>query len=1376
MEQTPNRFISGINTDVLPKNRPEGFYAYALNGVIESREGDQTAIINERGNLAELTLPNGYEIIGTCLTDDNDIIIFSTNNLKSEIGIWNTDSKVYSPLIKSTCLAFSTKYPVDALFRIRKGCERVIYFTDRHNPYRSINLNSLLDYTDALTADEANSQDSWNCNSFKLNPDANVPIVELNRVLDSGGRLRVGSYQFAIQYLDEDLNPTNWFYVTRPVPIVDENLSSSYGQIHGAIPIFDNASPEEGAVPLTNKSIQLSITNLDQSYAYYRIAALHSTSTIGNVSETWVTKERPITSTDSTFTYRGPDLQSDFLGSLADIQIDRPQIETVQAHAQVDQALWLGNIKSKKYNYAEFQRRASLINVECVPKSVQVTNINNPGDPKNPRTVYDMRGFTPGEVYAFGIRYLLRDGSWTPTFHIPGRPINFNPITQSPTSIADDNTVTAPFTNHLSTAEAPRWKTGSTAEEHTTNRWLMGYYESDQAIYRDIVDCDGESIWGVDTQNNPLALKKIRHHRFPTRRQIQQYSNTTDTIQILGTEFSNISYPHEDIVGHQIMMAERLDQDKTVIDHCVILNNLYKDDTPDLIVSSGPSIYDFVGFQYVSPKSLLLQDYIQPDYLRFINKIEDTEGVQIAIDDLGDPYVISGNNTSTLAVPTPGNNWDILVNLFTFGSGDYSNLLTSNFTTNVISTVRVGPRSNQTGLGTTNKNIINTGYSNTFNYSSVDVDDIVSVSELSPVSAGSNKTVIVAALERFAQPYEAIENLVYHPIQSSYSKDEENVLTYAGDNFTFPINLMDITSVVDNGPNDIRANYFSGIWVDSEVNYSLRHPGTSSCNSIYEGEGSQALYIRSKCFDINPDNENQFVLKTDICEEYYAYNLDYSKTTLEKPGFTLGPSFDYCSSCLEEYPYRIHVSKQSYQEDQSDNYRQFLANDYLDLLGAGGPIMSLVVDKDELYAISTRNSWFIPTRPQTIQTNESLTYLGTGERLSIPAKRLATPDHSYGGTLNANSVISTEFGTIYVDADSGKVFLLGQGMEEISNRGLRNWFRENLPFKINSQFQQTLNYNFPLLDSPTFINGAGILSLYDPKHRRVIIHKRDFRIVDEYWGGDLPIYPQEDTVYWDDYNQLFVVYPQGFGSFPSVVRLDDPKYVENYSWTVSYSFPAQSWSSFHSWMPSWGFNDHKNFYTTSQDSILWKHDANEYQLFYGTKYPFIIDTTFSFNPIISSVTSNINIAAQFEKYSPSTNSYSTLEDRFFNKGIIYNSHQSTGLQTITIKDTFDTVDDTSTNILVKRADRTWRLNNIRDYVDNPDVPLFSSSWSDIQPSFPIDKVPNPAAFDYDKSLFETSRLRDYWTGLRLIYEPTKLEETPKITTDLFVAKSQYSFR
>jgi hypothetical protein len=98
----------------------------------------------------------------------------------------------------------------------------------------------------------------------------------------------------------------------------------------------------------------------------------------------------------------------------------------------------------------------------------------------------------------------------------------------------------------------------------------------------------------------------------------------------------------------------------------------------------------------------------------------------------------------------------------------------------------------------------------------------------------------------------------------------------------------------------------------------------------------------------------------------------------------------------------------------------------------------------------------------------------------------------YGGTQNFASV-SCEAGHFWVDAKRGQVLMVppnGAGLQEISTEiggkpsGMRNWFKEHLPFKILK--------TIPNADIDNPYNGIGITMGWDSRHRRVLITKKDY--------------------------------------------------------------------------------------------------------------------------------------------------------------------------------------------------------------------------------------------------------------------------------------------
>lgn len=109
----------------------------------------------------------------------------------------------------------------------------------------------------------------------------------------------------------------------------------------------------------------------------------------------------------------------------------------------------------------------------------------------------------------------------------------------------------------------------------------------------------------------------------------------------------------------------------------------------------------------------------------------------------------------------------------------------------------------------------------------------------------------------------------------------------------------------------------------------------------------------------------------------------------------------------------------------------------------------------------------------------------------------------FGGT-QSSAYISNEFGHFWPDAKRGQMIHVqtnGEGMNEISSvidgkpSGMRNWFKEHLPFKILKSIKNVD------IDNP--LSGVGITMGWDSRYRRIFITKKD-------------IVPLNHCIKWDD--------------------------------------------------------------------------------------------------------------------------------------------------------------------------------------------------------------------------------------------------------------------
>jgi len=171
-------------------------------------------------------------------------------------------------------------------------------------------------------------------------------------------------------------------------------------------------------------------------------------------------------------------------------------------------------------------------------------------------------------------------------------------------------------------------------------------------------------------------------------------------------------------------------------------------------------------------------------------------------------------------------------------------------------------------------------------------------------------------------------------------------------------------------------------------------------------------------------------------------------------------------------------------------------------------------------------------------------------------------------------------------------------------------------------------------------------------------------------------------------------------------------------------------------------------------------------MFYGIKYPHIVDMVFPQNPLEQKTASSITFNTK-AYVSDLNNKTWKVVPKTYTGFIGYNTNQTTGYQDLVIKDTPYQSDNISNLSLIKLTDSQWRLNNLRDLTIDSSESIWDYSWNAkaSNPYFFIDKEPNILNVNYDKSLFETSRLKDHYLGARMILNLPENEDF-KLVTDL----------
>lgn len=172
----------------------------------------------------------------------------------------------------------------------------------------------------------------------------------------------------------------------------------------------------------------------------------------------------------------------------------------------------------------------------------------------------------------------------------------------------------------------------------------------------------------------------------------------------------------------------------------------------------------------------------------------------------------------------------------------------------------------------------------------------------------------------------------------------------------------------------------------------------------------------------------------------------------------------------------------------------------------------------------------------------------------------------------------------------------------------------------------------------------------------------------------------------------------------------------------------------------------------SGTGCLWEHLTNPtiYNSYYGNIEPYIIEYSFSYkyeDEILQNVKDYTKVYKYFIDPLNQSNPSSKIEldDRWFNKAILYNGQQSSGILNFVSKPnnnlksylTYPIYNKDSKTIVFTKSDNFYHYNTFWSMVIDKTKPLFKRSCE----SLSIDKVINQENMDYSTRSFKKSTLR-----------------------------------
>lgn len=268
--------------------------------------------------------------------------------------------------------------------------------------------------------------------------------------------------------------------------------------------------------------------------------------------------------------------------------------------------------------------------------------------------------------------------------------------------------------------------------------------------------------------------------------------------------------------------------------------------------------------------------------------------------------------------------------------------------------------------------------------------------------------------------------------------------------------------------------------VESEINCNFRYAQNSDKEFFYPQAGDIVDWTQEKNVPIKEPNR-------------FFYNNTYSQQVSNTPYKVLDKGFN-----KEEWEKRtkqdnavIYSEMDNNENDISDPWLIYKPLNWYEFSAKYGKLIELKGVESDAILGRFENQMVKFNSADKLQTSNGASIeLGNGGVFASRPLEYQTTDLGYSGTQHSD-MVNTPYGNFFVDAKRGQVFQrTGDELAVISDRvgqqpsGLKNWFREQLPFKILKRF--------PEADVDNKYKGLGISMGWDSRMERVFLTKKDY--------------------------------------------------------------------------------------------------------------------------------------------------------------------------------------------------------------------------------------------------------------------------------------------
>tara|TARA_R110000772_G_C13310328_1_gene440488 strand:+ start:4241 stop:8146 length:3906 start_codon:yes stop_codon:yes gene_type:complete len=428
----------------------------------------------------------------------------------------------------------------------------------------------------------------------------------------------------------------------------------------------------------------------------------------------------------------------------------------------------------------------------------------------------------------------------------------------------------------------------------------------------------------------------------------------------------------------------------------------------------------------------------------------------------------------------------------------------------------------------------------------------------------------------------------------------------------------------------------------------------------------------------SPENTEDLIILEGKIYGYEVTGNSKNSTTNSFAGF---PTLDIFKTYLDKFPFRIIRS--SLTPDESfiiNSLRTFFASNYKELKSGKGDGVAIRANDNEVY-IQMRYTLLYAKVKDVLTTSDADIALQTRDIFENEPVSLSSKPRGQIGSEHKFACVLTKVGYLTIDHLQGAVILASPQVNVITQRGVRNEFIGLLEFE--KQYREDVNGISKAIDNP--YENIGFSIGVDEKYNRLYVSKLYPSSLSVPFEGDRDAY----------YDELI---EQPTPDLSTPIEVENDK-----SFTQSFSLDANFWLCSHDFTTSKYIEFKNRLYALKNlpissyqvnKGVIHELNTGKKGVYFGKQYESFIDLIFNAESAISKSLYNVSLIT--ESFLSSSIADLSITKKTISKLAVFNYDQSSG----------ELVLDLDNKDIIRLAEGTYKINNLRDLVINPNLPIF----------------------------------------------------------------------